>query len=66
MRSTMLCVALAVVGWMVCGNSHVAFAQEATDHQATQHRGMHDAAAPASRGCGQTDAHGARALPGQP
>jgi hypothetical protein len=37
MRSTVLCVALAVVGWMVCGSSRVAFAQEATEHQATQH-----------------------------
>ena len=37
MRSTVLCVALAVVGWMVCGNSRVAFAQEGTEHQATQH-----------------------------
>ena len=39
MRSTMLCLCLAlgVVGWMVCGNSRVAFAQEGTDHQATQH-----------------------------
>ena len=37
MRSTVLCLALAVVGWMVCGNSRVAFAQEGTEHQATQH-----------------------------
>ncbi len=37
MRNTVLCVALAVVGWMVCGNSRVAFAQEGTEHQATQH-----------------------------
>ena len=37
MRSTVLCLALAVVGWMVCGNSRVAFAQEGTDHQAAQH-----------------------------
>jgi hypothetical protein len=37
MRSTMLCLVLAVVGWMVCGNSRVAFAQEETEHQATQH-----------------------------
>ncbi len=37
MRSTVLCLAVAVVGWMVCGSSRVAFAQEATEHQATQH-----------------------------
>ena len=37
MRSTVLCLALAVVGWMVCGNSRVAFAQEGTEHQASQH-----------------------------
>jgi len=37
MRSTVLCLALAVGGWMVCGSSRVAFAQEATEHQATQH-----------------------------
>jgi hypothetical protein len=37
MRTTVLCLALAVVGWMVCGNSRVAFAQEGTEHQATQH-----------------------------
>lgn len=37
MRSTVLCVALAVVGWMVCGSSRVAFAQEGTEHPATQH-----------------------------
>ena len=37
MRSTVLCLALAVVGWMVCGNSRVAFAQEGTEHQAAQH-----------------------------
>lgn len=36
MRSTTLCLALAVVGWMMCGNSRVAFAQEGTEHQATQ------------------------------
>ncbi len=37
MKSTALCMVLAVVGWMVCGNSRVAFAQEGADHQATQH-----------------------------
>ena len=37
MRSTVLCLALAVVGWMVCGNSRVAFAQEGTEHQTPQH-----------------------------
>jgi hypothetical protein len=38
MRSTVLCLALAVVGWMVFGNSRAAFAQEGTGHQATQHQ----------------------------
>jgi hypothetical protein len=37
MKSTVLCLALAVVGWMVFGNSRVVFAQEGTEHQATQH-----------------------------
>ena len=37
MRSTVFCLVLAVVGWIVCGNSRVAFAQEGTDHQAVQH-----------------------------
>ena len=36
MKSTVLCLALAVVGWMVFGNSRVAFAQEGPEHQATQ------------------------------
>jgi hypothetical protein len=39
MRSTVLCLALAVVGWLVCGSSRVAFAEEGTEHQATQHDG---------------------------
>ena len=37
MRSTVFCLALAVIGWMVCGNSRVAFAQEGTERQAPQH-----------------------------
>jgi hypothetical protein len=37
MKSTVFCLALAVVGWMVFGNSRVVFAQEGTGHQATQH-----------------------------
>ena len=37
MKSTVLCLALAVVGWMVFGNSRVAFAQEGTQRPATQH-----------------------------
>ena len=37
MKSTVFCLALAVVGWMVFGNSRVAFAQEGTEHQAIQH-----------------------------
>jgi hypothetical protein len=37
MRSAVLCLAVALVGWMVCGNSRVAFAQEGPGHQATQH-----------------------------
>lgn len=37
MKSTVLCLAMAVVGWMVFGNSGVAFAQDGTEHQATQH-----------------------------
>ena len=37
MKSTVLCLALAVVGWMVLGNLRVAFADEGTEHQAAQH-----------------------------
>lgn len=40
MKSTVLCLALAVVGWMVFGNSRIAFAQEGSEHQATQQDGM--------------------------
>ena len=42
MKSTVLCLALAVVGWMVCGNSSIALAdEEAGEHQASQHeKGM--------------------------
>ena len=37
MRSIVFCLALAVVGWMVFGNSRVAVAQAGSEHQATQH-----------------------------
>ena len=39
MKSTVVCLslALAVVGWMLCGNSRVVFAQEGMEHQAAQH-----------------------------
>ena len=33
MKSTVLCLALAVVGWMVFGNSRIAFAQEGSEHR---------------------------------
>ena len=36
MKSTVLCLALAVVGWMVLGNSRIAFAQGGAEHQASQ------------------------------
>jgi hypothetical protein len=36
MKSTVFCLALAVVGWMEFGNSRVAFAQDGPDHQTVQ------------------------------
>ena len=64
MKSTVFCLALAVVGWMVLGTSRIAFAQDGSEHQATQHEeGMtppsqHPEAGKPMRGPWQPDKRG--------
>jgi hypothetical protein len=37
MRSMALCLALAIAGWLMLGNSRIVSAQDGTEHRATQH-----------------------------
>jgi hypothetical protein len=37
MRNALLCLVLAVIGLIVCGNASIAIAAEEGEHQATQH-----------------------------